>query len=59
MALDLSYGPGSPPESELRLLGPVAGKRVLVLGCADADVAAALAEQDAKVVAGPALENWL
>lgn len=51
VALDLSYGPGSPPESELRLLGPVAGKRVLVLGCTDADVAAALAEQDAKVVA--------
>lgn len=46
----ISYGPGSPPESELRLLGPVAGKRILVLGCADPAVPAALAEQEAKVV---------
>lgn len=51
MAPDLSYGPGTPPESELRLLGPLAGKRVLVVGCTDADVPAALAAQDAKVVA--------
>ena len=51
MPLDLSYGPGAPPESELRLLGPLAGKRVLVLGCTDPDTAVALAEQEAKVVA--------
>lgn len=51
MATDLSYGPGAPTEAELRLLGPVAGKRVLVLGCADVAVPASLAEQDAKVVA--------
>lgn len=50
MALDLTYGPGTPPESELRLLGPLAGKRVLVLGCTDPDAAVALAVQEAKVV---------
>lgn len=49
--LDLSYGPGAPPESELRLLGPLAGKRVLVLGCTDPDTAVGLAQQEAKVVA--------
>jgi len=48
---DLRYGPGAPLESEARLLGPLAGKRVLVLGCSDADVPLALAEQEAKVVA--------
>lgn len=50
VALDLSYGPGAPPESELRLLGPLAGKRVLVLGCMDPNTPVALATQDAKVV---------
>ena len=47
---DLSYGPGAPTEAELKLLGPVAGKRVLVLGCADPAVPANLAQQDAKVL---------
>ena len=50
MSLDLSYGPGAPPESELRLLGPLAGKRVLVLGCGEPGTPVALATQDAKVV---------
>jgi SAM-dependent methyltransferase len=49
-AAELRYGPGAPTEAEARLLGPVAGKRVLVLGCADHAVPAALAEQEAKVV---------
>jgi SAM-dependent methyltransferase len=48
---DLRYGPGAPLESEARLLGPLGGKRVLVLGCSDPDVPLALAEQEAKVVA--------
>jgi SAM-dependent methyltransferase len=48
---DLSYGPGAPTEAEARLLGPVLGKRVLVLGCTDAVVPAALEELEAKVVA--------
>jgi SAM-dependent methyltransferase len=51
MTAEISYGPGAPTESELRLLGPVAGKRVLVLGCTAAQVPFALAQQDAKVVA--------
>lgn len=51
MVLELSYGPGAPTEAELRLLGPLAGKRILVVGCADAAVPAALAVQEAKVVA--------
>jgi SAM-dependent methyltransferase len=56
--LDLSYGPGAPLESEARLLGPLAGKRILVVGCADPDVAAALAEGEAKVVGvEPAIER--
>ena len=50
MPTDLSYGPGAPLESEARLLGSLAGKRVLVLGCTAPDVPVALAEQDAKVV---------
>lgn len=50
-APELRYGPGAPTEAEARLLGPVSGKRVLVLGCADPAVPAALAAQDAKVVA--------
>jgi SAM-dependent methyltransferase len=49
--LELSYGPGAPTEGELKLLGPVAGKRVLVLGCGDPAVPGALGEQDAKVLA--------
>jgi SAM-dependent methyltransferase len=47
---DLPYGPGAPTEAEVRLLGPPAGKRVLVLGCTEPAWPAALAEQDAKVV---------
>lgn len=47
---ELSYGPGAPTEAELRLLGQIAGKRVLVLGCGDPAVPASLAEQDAKVL---------
>lgn len=51
MSTDLSYGPGAPLEAEARLLGTLAGKRVLVLGCTDPTVPVALAEQEAKVVA--------
>jgi SAM-dependent methyltransferase len=47
---DLRYGPGAPLESEARLLGPLSGKRVLVLGCAETSVPLALAELAAKVV---------
>ena len=58
MPTDLSYGPGAPSEAEARLLGPLAGKRVLVLGCVEPNVPVALAEQDAKVVVvEPSLER--
>ena len=50
MTGDIEYGPGSPPESTLRLLGPLAGKRALVLGVPDPGVPVALATQEAKVV---------
>lgn len=45
------YGPGLPTETELRLLGNVAGKRVLELGCGAGAAAVALAKQGARVVA--------
>lgn len=51
MTGDLTYGPGAPPESELRLLGPLAGKRVLALGVPDRSLPVVLAAQEAKVVA--------
>lgn len=55
----VAYGPGLPPESELKLLGHVDGRRVLQLGCggaagdatADASDAVALAKGGAKVIA--------
>lgn len=50
MPLELSYGPGAPTETDARLLGALPGKRVLVLGCSDPAVPAALAELEAKAV---------
>jgi ubiquinone/menaquinone biosynthesis C-methylase UbiE len=48
---DVSYGPGLPTEAELRLLGGLAGKRVLELGCGGGQAAVALTRQGAKVIA--------
>jgi len=48
---DFPYGPDIPGEGELRLLGPVAGKRILVLGCRRQDAVVALAREEAKVIA--------
>ncbi len=45
------YGPGIPPESELRLLGRLDGRRVLELGCGAGAGAVALAKAGARVVA--------
>jgi SAM-dependent methyltransferase len=45
------YGPGLPTESELRLLGPVQGKRVLELACGAGAGAVALAKAGARVIA--------
>jgi SAM-dependent methyltransferase len=47
----VEYGPGIPTEAELRLLGDVAGKRILVLGCGAGSAAIALARQGAKIIA--------
>lgn len=45
------YGPGLPPESELKLLGHVDGRRVLDLGCGAGSGAVALAKAGARVIA--------
>ncbi|HYZ99871.1 MAG TPA: class I SAM-dependent methyltransferase [Acidimicrobiales bacterium] len=47
----LSFGPGLPSESDLRLLGPVEGRRVLDLGCGDGAGTVALATAGARVIA--------
>ena len=47
---DFEYGPDIPGETELRLLGPVAGKRILVLGCRRTDAIASLARNEARVI---------
>ncbi len=43
----VSYGPGFGTEAEYRLLGPLAGKRILDLGCGGAQSAIAAAKQGA------------
>jgi SAM-dependent methyltransferase len=53
------YGAGVPDEGELRLLGPVAGKRILDLGCGLGQAAIALVRQGAHVVAVDASERML
>lgn len=47
---EFEYGPDIPGETELRLLGPVEGKRLLVLGCRRTDALLSLARNDAKVI---------
>jgi SAM-dependent methyltransferase len=49
--IELAYGPGIPGERELRLLGPLEGKRVLTLGCRRPEPVLALAEAGARVLA--------
>ena len=51
LGYDLAYGPFVADERELRLLGNVAGRRVLVLGCGDGGPAVALAAVGARVIA--------
>ena len=48
---EVHYGPLSPGESELRLLGDVRGKRALELACGAAQNSIALAKQGANVTA--------
>jgi ubiquinone/menaquinone biosynthesis C-methylase UbiE len=47
--VDIHYGPGSPNEKQLGLLGNVKNKRVLELGCGGAQCSIAFAEQGAIV----------
>lgn len=47
---DFEYGPDIPGETELRLVGPVAGKRILVLGARRTDAILSLARNEAKVI---------
>lgn len=48
---EIRYGPDGPTEGRARLLGPLAGRRVLELGCGPAWAAVAAARQGAKVIA--------
>ncbi len=47
----VGYGDGLPTERDLRLLGTIAGKRVLELGCGTGHNAVALVRQGAKAIA--------
>jgi SAM-dependent methyltransferase len=52
IALDaVRWGPDIPTETDLRLLGPLDGKRVLELGCGGGVTAVAMAKQGARVIA--------
>ena len=47
--IDILYGIGSPNEQELGLIGPVAGKRILEIGCGGAQTSIAFAKMGAFV----------
>ncbi|MCA1849780.1 MAG: methyltransferase domain-containing protein, partial [Acidobacteria bacterium] len=49
--IDVLYGTGSPNEESLQLIGPVAGKRVLEIGCGGAQASIAFAKRGAVVIA--------
>jgi SAM-dependent methyltransferase len=49
-ATAVAYGADVPSEADLRLLGPVEGKRILDLGCGIGHNAVVLAQQGAKVI---------
>ena len=49
--IDIHYGPGSPNEDELQLIGSVEGKYVLELGCGGAQCSIAFAKRGAIVTA--------
>jgi hypothetical protein len=51
MPTDVRFGPSLPTERELRLLGDLAGKRVLELGCPYPDNLAAYVARGAKAIA--------
>jgi len=47
--VDIHYGPGSPNEKKLKLLGKLKGKKVLEIGCGGAQCVIDMAKQGAKV----------
>ncbi len=47
--IDILYGIGSPNEDELQLIGPVAGKHILEIGCGGAQASIAFAKRGAIV----------
>jgi 2-polyprenyl-3-methyl-5-hydroxy-6-metoxy-1,4-benzoquinol methylase len=47
--VDIHYGPSSPNEDDLKLLGDLAGKRVLELGCGGGQCSVAFALRGARV----------
>src|SRR5690348_4301209 len=49
--VDVHYGPGSPNEADLQLIGSVEGKHVLEVGCGGAQCSVAFALQGAIVTA--------
>tara|TARA_Y100000310_G_C20672979_1_gene811307 strand:- start:811 stop:1557 length:747 start_codon:yes stop_codon:yes gene_type:complete len=49
--IDIHYGPGSPNEKNLKLLGNVKGKSILEIGCGGAQCSIAFAKRGAKVIA--------
>ncbi len=49
LPVDIHYGPSSPNEDELQLLGEVCGRHVLELGCGGAQCSVAFALRGAKV----------
>jgi SAM-dependent methyltransferase len=52
LSLDaVHYGPDIPTEADLRLLGPIDGKRILELGCGGGTMSIAMAKQGARVIA--------
>jgi len=52
LSLDVvHYGPDIPTEADLRLLGPLQGKRVLELGCGGGTMTVAMGKQGARVIA--------
>jgi ubiquinone/menaquinone biosynthesis C-methylase UbiE len=57
--VDILYGPGSPNEDDLNLLGELTGKQVLELGCGGGQSAVAFALKDAQVTAIDIAEGQL
>ncbi len=47
--IDIHYGPGSPNEKNLKLLGNIKGKKILEIGCGGTQCGIAMAKQGAKV----------